>query len=70
MVSESCTSVLLLRCTADCRLKMYELFTKIKFGMSDEEYETQKELLGKEPNSYEEFVKRTGAEWKEIESTQ
>ncbi|KAI4260271.1 MAG: hypothetical protein LQ352_000393 [Teloschistes flavicans] len=49
---------------------MYELFTKIKFGMSDEEYETQKELLGKEPNSYEEFVKRTGAEWKEIESTQ
>ncbi|KAI4107563.1 MAG: hypothetical protein L6R37_001523 [Teloschistes peruensis] len=50
---------------------MYELFEKIKFAMSDEEYETQKELLGKEPSSYEEFVKRTGAEWKkEIESTQ
>ncbi|KAI4204436.1 MAG: hypothetical protein LQ350_001193 [Teloschistes chrysophthalmus] len=50
---------------------MYELFEKIKFAMSDQDYEMQKELLGKEPSSYEEFVKRTGAEWKkEIESAQ
>lgn len=39
--------------------------------MTKEEYETQKELLGKEPSNYEEFVRRTGAEWKkELESSE
>lgn len=42
---------------------MYELFGKMAFALTDEEYETQKELLGKEPNDYEEFAKKTGAEW-------
>ncbi|KAI4151478.1 MAG: hypothetical protein L6R39_002020 [Caloplaca ligustica] len=46
----------------DIRL-MYELFGKMAFALTDEEYETQKELLGKEPNDYEEFAKKTGAEW-------
>ncbi|KAL8843149.1 MAG: hypothetical protein Q9170_000279 [Blastenia crenularia] len=47
----------------DIRL-MYELFESIEFGMTVEEYEEQVELLGKEPNDYEEFVRKTGAEWK------
>ncbi|KAL9602569.1 MAG: hypothetical protein Q9219_001713 [cf. Caloplaca sp. 3 TL-2023] len=47
----------------DIRL-MYEIFGVMEFGTTDEGYETQKELLGKEPNSYEEFVRKTGAEWK------
>ncbi|KAL8690899.1 MAG: hypothetical protein Q9218_003751, partial [Villophora microphyllina] len=42
---------------------MYELFEKLKFGMSEEEYKTQTELLGKEASSYEDFVKKTAAEW-------
>ena len=46
-------------------IQMYELFAKMRFGMTDEEYETQQELLGKEPSNYEEFVKRTAVEWKE-----
>lgn len=36
----------------------------MEFGMTEEDYKTQRELLGKEPSDYEEFVKRTGAEWK------
>ncbi|KAL8710932.1 MAG: hypothetical protein Q9220_004531 [cf. Caloplaca sp. 1 TL-2023] len=52
----------------DLRL-MYQLFESATFGMTDEEYNKQKELLGREPSSYKEFVKRTGAEWqKEAES--
>ncbi|KAL8739337.1 MAG: hypothetical protein Q9181_000068 [Wetmoreana brouardii] len=47
----------------DIRL-MWQLFVNMEFGMTDREYEMQKELLGKEPSSYEEFVKRTAAEWK------
>lgn len=51
--------------------QMYEIFGNMGFGMTDEDYETQKELLGKEPSNYEEFVKRVGAEWrKELESAQ
>lgn len=48
---------------------MYEIFGNMGFGMTDEDYETQKELLGKEPSNYEDFVKRIGAEWrKELDS--
>lgn len=43
---------------------MYELFDRMEFGMTDEEFSMQKELLGKEPNSYEEFVKETATEWR------
>ena len=51
-------------------MQMYELFGTMSFGLTDEEYETLKELLGKEASDYEEFVRRTGAEWKkELEST-
>lgn len=44
---------------------MYQLFNSMGFGMTEEEYKTQKELLGKEPSGYEEFVKRTGTVWKQ-----
>ncbi|KAL8941479.1 MAG: hypothetical protein Q9216_002207 [Gyalolechia sp. 2 TL-2023] len=44
---------------------MYELFGNMEFGLTDEEHDTQRELLGREPSSYEEFVKRTGADWRE-----
>ncbi|KAL8673851.1 MAG: hypothetical protein Q9168_001763 [Polycauliona sp. 1 TL-2023] len=47
----------------DLRL-MYQLFDQMVFGMNDEEYKMQKELLGKEPSSYEHFVRETAAEWK------
>lgn len=32
--------------------------------MTDEEYSMQKELLGKDPSSYEEFVKKTATQWR------
>ncbi|KAI4279167.1 MAG: hypothetical protein L6R38_005094 [Xanthoria sp. 2 TBL-2021] len=47
----------------DIRL-MYELFDKMELGMTDEQYSTQKELLGKDPSSYEEFVKKTATQWR------
>ena len=43
---------------------MYELFGKLEFGMTDEEYEVQKRLLGKEPSDYEKWVASKSAEWK------
>ena len=48
---------------------MYEAFNGHSFSggkgfaMSDEEFETQKRLLGREPRGYEEFVKAEAAEW-------
>ncbi|KAL8752809.1 MAG: hypothetical protein Q9199_005476 [Rusavskia elegans] len=47
----------------DIRL-MYELCDKMEFGMTDEEYSMQKELLGKNPSSYEEFVKKIASQWR------
>ncbi|KAK4508271.1 hypothetical protein PRZ48_002009 [Zasmidium cellare] len=46
----------------DLRL-MYELFAEQSFGLTDEEYETLVQCLGREPEDYEEFVRKTGKEW-------
>ncbi|KAF4973200.1 hypothetical protein FSARC_452 [Fusarium sarcochroum] len=47
----------------DMRL-MYEYFEAEGFGMTDEEYLDQVELLGRAPASYEDFVKSTGKGWR------
>jgi uncharacterized protein YbjT (DUF2867 family) len=47
----------------DIRL-MYETFAKHGFGMNEEEYKEQIEVLGREPRSYEQFVEETGKMWK------
>jgi len=47
----------------DLRL-MYETFEEIGFGMSEEEYEEQLRLLGKEPEDYEAWVMKTGESWR------
>ena len=49
-------------------MKMFEAFNSRTFNgkgfaMSDEEFETQKRLLGREPSGYEDFVKAEVAEW-------
>ncbi|KAF2798806.1 NAD(P)-binding protein [Melanomma pulvis-pyrius CBS 109.77] len=46
----------------DLRL-MYETFESQGFGMTEEEYQEQVKLLGKEPESYEKFVEDTAKEW-------
>lgn len=46
----------------DLRL-MYELFAIMPFGPSDDEYKTLVECLGREPQDYEEFVRKTGKDW-------
>jgi uncharacterized protein YbjT (DUF2867 family) len=46
----------------DLRL-MYETFAERGFSMSETEYKEQVELLGKEPESYERFVKLTAEAW-------
>ena len=48
----------------DMRL-MYEIFETKVFGMTEEEYEMQVELLGKEAESYERFVEETARKWLE-----
>ena len=48
----------------DLRL-MYEMFIKLGFGMSEEEYAVQVELLGKEAEDYVAWVKETGRKWRE-----
>lgn len=48
----------------DIRL-MYETFAGREFGMGREEWEVQCEVLGKEPEGYEEWVAKTGREWLE-----
>ncbi|KAJ5097434.1 hypothetical protein N7456_008155 [Penicillium angulare] len=45
----------------DMRL-MVELFSKAPFGMSEEEYLEQVELLGKEPEDYEAWVEKTATD--------
>lgn len=47
----------------DLRL-MYQTFFDTGFGMSDAEYEQQVELLGKEPEDYAAWVKKTGESWR------
>lgn len=47
----------------DLRL-MFEIFAVEAFGMSEEEYATQVEVLGKEAEDYEEWVKKVGASWR------
>jgi uncharacterized protein YbjT (DUF2867 family) len=47
----------------DLRL-MYETFEVQEFGMTEENYEEQVKLLGKEPEKYEKFVEDTAREWK------
>ncbi|CAJ2508753.1 Uu.00g137790.m01.CDS01 [Anthostomella pinea] len=42
---------------------MYEMFEKVGFGMSEQEYGEQVKLLGKEPEEYEAWVQRTGQSW-------
>ncbi|GKT82460.1 transcriptional regulator [Colletotrichum tofieldiae] len=48
----------------DMRL-MYELFESVGFGMSEEDYKSQVELLGKEPEDYVQFVEETAKSWLE-----
>ncbi|KAK7192393.1 hypothetical protein DPSP01_004977 [Paraphaeosphaeria sporulosa] len=48
----------------DVRL-MYEIFEEMPFGMTEEQYKEQVVLLGKEADSYEEFVETTSREWKQ-----
>lgn len=47
----------------DLRL-MYDIFSKQTFGMSGEEYEAQVEVLGKEAEDYEGWVRKVGASWR------
>lgn len=47
----------------DLRL-MYETFAVRKFGMAEEEYAVQVEVLGKEVEDYGEWVRAVGASWK------
>ena len=42
---------------------MYEGFQQYGFGMTEEDYKTQVELLGREPHSYEEWVTETAKSW-------
>ena len=42
---------------------MYEIFLNVGFGMSEEEYEQQVELLGKEPEDYPAWVRKIGESW-------
>ncbi|KAF2439252.1 NAD(P)-binding protein [Karstenula rhodostoma CBS 690.94] len=48
----------------DVRL-MYELFEAMPFGITEEQYNEQVALLGKEADSYEKFVEDTGKQWKQ-----
>ena len=47
----------------DLRL-MYETFEVEGFGMSEREYEVQVELLGREPEDYEAWVRKVGEGWR------
>ena len=48
----------------DLRL-MYETFAKKGFGMGEEEYQVQVELLGREPEDYAAWVKKEGESWRD-----
>lgn len=47
----------------DLRL-MYEIFREQGFGMSEEDYKLQVEVLGREPEDYEAWVRKTGESWR------
>jgi uncharacterized protein YbjT (DUF2867 family) len=47
----------------DLRL-MYEAFGSVGYGMTEDEYESQIRLLGKEPEDYAEWVEETGKAWR------
>lgn len=53
----------------DMRL-MYEGFHAVGFGMSDEEYQEQVEVLGKQAEDYGAFVRTTARRWLEEEGKQ
>lgn len=42
---------------------MFECFGEHGFGMSEEEYELQIEVLGKKPDDYAQWVEETGSQW-------
>ena len=42
---------------------MFEAFGEHGFGMSEEEYQLQVEVLGKQPDDYEQWVQKTGSKW-------
>jgi hypothetical protein len=42
---------------------MFEAFGEHGFGMSEEEHQLQVEVLGKQPDDYEEWVHETGLQW-------
>ncbi|ETS73572.1 hypothetical protein PFICI_14518 [Pestalotiopsis fici W106-1] len=46
----------------DLRL-MYQAFAETGFGMNEDEYREQVDLLGREPASYEDWVKETARSW-------
>lgn len=48
----------------DLRL-MYDTFISVGFGMTEEEYMEQVELIGKEPEDYPSWVKKVGGSWRE-----
>nr|POF17518.1 hypothetical protein CFP56_12932 [Quercus suber] len=48
--------------TRDKKL-MYEAFELDGFGMTDEDYAKQCDCLGREPQDYEEWVRKTGKAW-------
>jgi hypothetical protein len=45
-------------------IQLYEGIISTGFGMSEEEYELQVKLLGREPAKYEDYVVKLAAEWK------
>ncbi len=44
----------------------FEHFAREGFGMSEEDYPVQVELLGREPEDYAAWVKKEGGSWKDI----
>lgn len=42
---------------------MYETFRKVAFGVTQDEYQLQIGLLGKEPEDYAKWVEETGKTW-------
>jgi hypothetical protein len=43
---------------------LYEGIVLTGLGMSEEDYKTQVEFLGREPAKYEDFVMKVAEEWK------
>ena len=68
MEHESSDAFLFLFFTKQPCAQMYEVFNHQcfygkGFAFNDEEFEAQKKLLGREPSSYEDFVKTEVAAW-------